>query len=391
MAVRQAWAAGSNCYFQAVARPWRITSIRWSPVVLQTKPAERSSRERFKELLRKVGSGEHTSTGLSRAEADEAFELMLTGEASDAQIGAFLIAHRIRRPEPQELTGMVDTYRRLGPRLTSAPEQARPICFGMPFDGRKRTAPLYPLTTLVLLSVGQPVVLQAGGRMPVKYGITAAELFEALGLQLADLPLEAVQSGFNSHGLALVHQPTHFPLAEHLIPHRDDLGKRPPIASAELLWTAHDGDHLLVSGFVHPPTESRAWEALILAGEHDVITVKGQEGGTDLPISRACITARLRRGRAAERLILHPRDHACFGGDQEWTDLAQWTQQAHEALENRGPLASALRWNAGVYLWMAGASTSLEAGLHQAADLLSQGRGLAVLEQLIQWRASVGG
>ncbi len=356
----------------------------------QTRSAGCSSRERFKQLLRKVGSGEHTSTGLSRAEADEAFELMLTGQASDAQIGAFLIAHRIRRPEPQELTGMVDTYRRLGPRLTSAPDQARPICFGMPFDGRKRTAPLYPLTTLVLLSTGQPVVLQAGGRMPVKYGISAAELFEALGLQLANIPIEAVQTGFEHHGLALVHQPIHFPLAEKLIPHRDDLGKRPPIASAELLWTAHQGDHLMVSGFVHPPTESRAWEALTLAGETDVITVKGQEGGTDLPISRACITARLRRNQAAERLILHPRDHACYGGDQEWADIEQWTQQAHEALQNRGPLASALRWNAGVYLWMSGVSTSLEAGLSQANELLNQGRALATLEQLIQWRASVG-
>ena len=100
------------------------------------------ARQRFKELLRKVGSGEHTSTGLSREEADEALEMMLTGQASDAQIGAFLIAHRIRRPEPQELTGMVDTYRRLGPVLHSASGQSRPLCFGMPFDGRKRTAPL---------------------------------------------------------------------------------------------------------------------------------------------------------------------------------------------------------------------------------------------------------
>ena len=66
-----------------------------------------NKRERFKQLLRKIGSGEHTSKGLSRNEADEALELMLTGGASDVQIGAFLIAHRIRRPEPQELTGML--------------------------------------------------------------------------------------------------------------------------------------------------------------------------------------------------------------------------------------------------------------------------------------------
>ena len=359
--------------------------------VPQASPTAQPAKERFKQLLRKVGSGEHTSKGLTRAEADEAFDLMLTGQASDTQIGAFLIAHRIRRPEPQELSGMVDTYRRLGPEIVSAPDQQRPICFGMPFDGRKRTAPLYPLTALVLLSVGQPVVFQAGGRMPVKYGITASELFTALGLELATLSLDEVQSGFQNQGLALIHQPSHFPLADQLIPHRDDLGKRPPIASAELLWTAHAGEHLLVSGFVHPPTESRAWEALTIAGEADVITVKGLEGGTDLPISRACITARMRQGKAPERLILHPRDHGSFGPDQEWQNLEVWQDQAQDALHNQGPLVSALRWNAGVYLWMAGWSTSLEAGLELAEATLSQGRASSTLQALIQWRASVGG
>ena len=46
------------------------------------------------------------------------------------------------------------------------------------------------------------------------------------------------------------------------------------MASLELMWTAHQGDHLLISGFVHPPTESRAWEALRLANETNLITVK---------------------------------------------------------------------------------------------------------------------
>ena len=70
---------------------------------METSPAA-EKRACFKQLLRKIGSGEHTSKGLTRSEADEAMELMLTGGASDVQIGAFLIAHRIRRPEPQELT-----------------------------------------------------------------------------------------------------------------------------------------------------------------------------------------------------------------------------------------------------------------------------------------------
>ena len=340
-----------------------------------------SGRERFKQHLRKVGSGEHTSKGMSREEAADALELMLYQEATPAQIGAFLIAHRIRRPEPQELTGMLDTYRKLGPVLHSAPGQRSPLCFGMPYDGRTRTAPIYPLTTLVLLSCNQPVVLQGGERMPIKYGITAIELFRSLGLDLRGLPLETVQDGLHNQGFALIHQPDHFAIAESLISYRDELGKRPPVASLELLWTAHQGDHRLISGFVHPPTESRAWEALKLAGETDLFTVKGLEGGTDLPIGRACITARV-LGEQTERLILHPRDHGCHATDVEWTDLTTWQAQAMDALQNRGPLQDSLRWNAGVYLWFAGLSDSLETALETATTVMDEGKALHQLDQL---------
>ena len=104
-----------------------------------------SGRERFKQHLRKVGSGEHTSKGMSRQEAADAMALMLDQEATPAQIGAFMIAHRIRRPEPQELTGMLDTYRSRGPVVQSSTGQRSPLCFGMPFDGRTRTAPILSL------------------------------------------------------------------------------------------------------------------------------------------------------------------------------------------------------------------------------------------------------
>jgi anthranilate phosphoribosyltransferase len=340
--------------------------------------APQEPRLRFRTYLGKVGSGEHTSSGLSREEAADAMELMLDGAASPAQIGAFLIAHRIRRPEPQELTGMLDVYRRRGPTLTS---RKPAICFGMPFDGRNRTAPIYPLTALVLAAAGLPVVLQGGSRMPVKYGVTAAELFESLGLRLIGQSLNQVQTNLDRWKLALVHQPDHFPAAESLVPIRDDIGKRPPLASLELMWTAHQGEHLLVSGFVHPPTEARAWEALRLAGETNVFTVKGLEGSTDLPISRACVTG-LSRGGGNERLILHPRDYGCYGADPAWNDLGSWSQQALAALGGQGELANSLRWNCSTYLWQASHCRNQQEAMQHTDALLQSGAPLRLLEQL---------
>jgi anthranilate phosphoribosyltransferase len=326
-------------------------------------------RARFRELIAKVGSGEHTSTGLSRDEAREAMDLMLGGQASEAQMGAFLIAHRIRRPLPIELTGMLDSYRNHGPVLETP--GCRALCFGVPYDGRSRTAPLLPLTALVLASAGVPVVLHGGDPMPVKFGVTLVELFGALGIGWQGLSLAALQERLERHNLALTHQPDHFAAADRLLPVRDEIGKRPPVASLELLWTPHRGDHLLVSGFVHPPTEKRAWEALAAAGETDVLTVKGLEGSADLPTSRACITARLRANAAPERILLHPRDHGLHGDEVPWHSLESWQRQALAALNGEGPLAAALHWNLGAYLWLAGLHPSLPQALDQAHALLA--------------------
>ena len=336
-------------------------------------------RARFRELIAKVGSGEHTSTGLSRDEARDAMDLMLQGQASDAQLGAFLIAHRIRRPLPIELTGMLDSYRNHGPKLETPGRQA--ICFGVPYDGRSRTAPLLPLLALVLASAEIPVVLHGGDPMPVKYGVTLAELFAALGIECRGLSLAALQQRLSTHHLALTHQPDHFPAAERLLPVRDEIGKRPPVASLELLWTPHCGDHLLVSGFVHPPTEKRAWEALATAGETQVLTVKGLEGSTDLPTTRAGITARVQNGEV-ERILMHPRDHGIEADEVAWVCLETWKDQALAALAGEGPLAEGLAWNLAAFLWQAGACSSLPAALEQSRALLQARSGERLRQQI---------
>ena len=342
-------------------------------------------KEQFKTYLRKIGSGEQTSRGMSREESAHALKLILKAQATPAQIGAFMIAHRIRRPEPQELAGMIDTYLEFGPQLQSRQGQRRPICFGMPFDGRSRTSPVYPLTALLLISAGQPLILQGGQRMPIKYGVTTAELFESLGLCLTGLPIGKVQTCFEENEFALINQPDHFPSAETLIRYRDELGKRAPLASMELMWTAHKGEHLLISGFVHPPTEARAWKTFDLMGETSVISVKGLEGGTDLPISRPCITGH-RKDNQSQRIILHPRDYECSGKDLEWRNIDEWSNHALAALKNTGPLQQALRWNAGVYLWFSGIAHSLEDGLSKAETHMASGQVKTKLEQLISWR-----
>src|SRR4028118_526734 len=133
----------------------------------------------FRELLKKVGSGSHTSKDLTRQEAADAMRMMLLAEATPAQIGAFLISHRIKRPTGEELAGMLDAYDQLGLRLQPlSSTNSQVIVLGIPYDGRSRTAPVSPITALILTTVGQPVVMHGGDIMPTKYGIPLIDIWQ---------------------------------------------------------------------------------------------------------------------------------------------------------------------------------------------------------------------
>ena len=130
-----------------------------------------------------------------------------------------------------------------------------------------------------------------------------------------------------------------------------------------------------MSGFVHAPTEDLAGATWRLLGQDEGLTVKGLEGGVDLPTSRVAVAGHWRRGSALpERLLLHARDYDLRAPESELGTLAQWSEQALAALRCEGPLAKGLIWNAGFYLWRQGTSPTLDAGLAKAEGLLQDSR-----------------
>jgi len=248
----------------------------------------------FRELLRKIGSGVHTGENLTRTESAAATRMMLLGEATPAQMGAFMISHRIKRPTGEELAGMLDAYEELGPRLAYPNREkgfsvSSVAVFGVAYDGRSRTAPVSPLTALILAATGVPTLMHGGDIMPTKEGIPLIEIWRGLGVDWAKLSLEKVQQVFDNTGLGFVYLPTHFPQAESLVPYRREIGKRSPFSTMELMWCPCDGDVNVISGYVHPPTEGMFINAFELRGVKNYTTVKGLEGSCDLPRDRTAI------------------------------------------------------------------------------------------------------
>ena len=336
----------------------------------------------FRALLKKVGSGTHTSEHLTREESETATRLMLLQEATPAQIGAFMISHRIKRPTGEELAGMLDAYDLLGPKLTAIAAPVTVMC--NPYDGRSRTAPINCLVSLILAAAGAPVIQHGGDRMPTKEGVPLIELWQGLGVNWATLSLVQVQEILEATGLGFVYLPNHFPLAQAIVPYRDQIGKRPPFATLELMWCPYVVEAHLVCGYVHPPTEGMFREAFAFRGTTNFTTVKGLEGSCDLPCDRTVILG-IQKIDEFERLTLVPRDYGFAAKEVPLMSTHELIAEMKTVLKAKpSELFQATLWNSGFYLWRAGLCSDLEIGFLTAQELLRSGQVEQKLKQVME-------
>ncbi|XZN89228.1 MAG: anthranilate phosphoribosyltransferase family protein [Microcoleus sp.] len=342
----------------------------------------------FRELLRKIGSGVHTGENLTRTESAAATRMMLLGEATPAQMGAFMISHRIKRPTGEELAGMLDAYEELGPKLAHPNREkgfsvSSVAVFGVAYDGRSRTAPVSPLTALILATAGVPTLMHGGDIMPTKEGIPLIEIWRGLGVDWAKLTLEKVQQVFDNTGLGFVYLPTHFPQAESLVPYRREIGKRSPFSTMELMWCPCDGDVNVISGYVHPPTEGMFIKAFELRGVKNYTTVKGLEGSCDLPRDRTAIIGIAKPDIEFERVLLAHGDYGFSSTNSALESTSELLKQMQEVLQGKpSELMQSTIWNSGFYLWRSGVCLDINSGFIKAEILLSSGQVYQKLEEV---------
>lgn len=340
----------------------------------------------FCELLKKVGSGPHTSKALTRSEAAQAARLILEAVATPAQIGAFLIAHRMKRPVAAELAGFLDAYDRACPPLAALELRSRLAVLGNPYDGRSRTAPMTPVTALILAAANVPVLMHGGDRIPTKFGLPLIEIWQQLGVHFKGLDRAQIQNLLAATNLSFLYTPEHFAATTVVNDYRAQIGKRPPIATVELMWTPYAGPAHLLAGFVHPPTERFMQETFALRGVDTYTLIKGLEGSGDLPRERTAIISTQRPGETEpQRLKLHARDYDLQGPDVPLESLEHFIEQIQAVLAGQDTdYGRAAIWNGGFYLWSMGVTETLGAGFEQARSLLQSGAAADALTQLQQ-------
>jgi anthranilate phosphoribosyltransferase len=170
----------------------------------------------LKALIAKVAAG----TALSREESRRAFDIMMSGEATPAQIGGFLMALRIRGETVDEITGAVEVMREKMLRVT-VPEGAIDIV-GTGGDGSGS----YNVSTaaaFVVAGAGVPVAKHGNRALSSRSG--AADTLMALGVRI-DIGPEHIAACVAEAGVGFMFAPAHHAAMKHVGPARVELGTR---------------------------------------------------------------------------------------------------------------------------------------------------------------------
>jgi anthranilate phosphoribosyltransferase len=328
----------------------------------------------LKPFLAKVANGD----ALTRAEAEEAFGVMMAGEATPAQIGGFLMALRVRGETVEEIAGAVSVMRANMLKVV-APADAVDIVG----TGGDHAGTLNVSTCAAFILAGCGITVAKHGNRALSSRSGSADVLMSLGVKVDLTPAE-ISRVIAEAGLGFMFAPTHHAAMRFVGPSRVELGTRTIFNLLGPLANPAGVEHLLI-GVFSPDWLMPLAETLRTLGTRNAWVVYGDGldemtvcGRTDIVTLRDGVIAR--RAIEPEDLGLRRADIAEIkGGDAE-----------HNALALRAVLEGDINGyrdiallNAAGALTMAGRVEDLAAGLTLARDSIDSGRALAALTRLI--------
>jgi anthranilate phosphoribosyltransferase len=131
-------------------------------------------------FIKEIGRGPNGARALSAADACALYEAMLAGEVSDVELGAVLIAYRLKGETPAELSGMLAAAHATLTPLAAPELPMRPVSIPT-YNGARKQPNLTPLLALLLAREGVPVLVHGVTSDPGR--VTSAEIFTFLGIE----------------------------------------------------------------------------------------------------------------------------------------------------------------------------------------------------------------
>ncbi len=235
----------------------------------------------LRDLMRILGSARRDGRNLTCEEAYGAFRAILSGESTEIQTGAFLIALRWKGVTVEEVTGFARAAREAA-RIPCR-EVRDLVCVCPSQEGAERVPPLDFAASLVAASAGAKVLLISDRCVPPKRGLTAASVLEGMGLQLTFDPSEA-ETWVSELGVAAIGASGMLPALMGLRKVRSEIGVRTPLSTVEKLL-APPGASVVV-GAQGGPVLGLAVGVVQALGHPRGIVIQGVEAGVVPSVKR---------------------------------------------------------------------------------------------------------
>ena len=327
----------------------------------------------LKPVLARLALGE----SLSEAETEHAFGTIMAGEATPAQIGALLMAMRMRGETVAELTGAVRAMR--GRMLAiEAPDGAIDVCG----TGGDNAGTLNVSTAVTFVLAGAGVKVAKHGNRALSSRTGGADVLAALGVDL-DTPIERLAEVLRVAGCVFLFAPRHHAGMRHAGGPRAEIGTRTIFNLLGPMANPANVRRQLTGVFAPAWAEPMA-EALGALGSTHVWMVHGQ-GLDELTLAGENQVVEWAQGRL-RRFVVMPEDaglgrapiEAIRGGD-----AAQNAAALLGLLEGApGAYRDTVLLNAGAGLIVAGRAVTLPEGVALARQALDSGAARMALERL---------
>ena len=336
----------------------------------------------IRESIDTVVSGQ----SLSMEDASLVMREIMEGEATPAQLGAFLTALALKGETTQEIAGMAKVMREMALQVKVDGELIDTV--GTGGDG-KNTFNISTATAFVAAGAGLKVAKH--GNRAASGSCGSADVLEALGVQI-ELSPEAVAQCVNAVGVGFMFAPAFHPAMRYAGPVRREIGIRTVFNILGPL-TNPAGAQTQLLGVAFPELGGIMAEVLGFLGSHHAMIVHGHGGLDEISLSGDTSVWEVRGGEV-EEWTLHVEDtglpetpiEAIRGGTKE--ENAATMRRVFQG--EQGPVRDMVLLNSAGVLMVGDKAESIRKGVEMSAGIIASGAALAKLDQMIEVTQRLG-
>jgi anthranilate phosphoribosyltransferase len=337
----------------------------------------------FKQFLTRIIKRQN----LTEPEMSDMMNIVLTGQATEAQIGAMMAALATKGETFEELAGAARAMRRNARRIQAMGSAVVDTC-GTGGDG---VGSFNISTTTAFVVAGCGVTVAKHGNRSVSSKCGSADVLEVLGVKL-DTDPEIVEEAVQAIGIGFLFAPLYHSAMKHAAKPRQELGVRSIFNMLGPLTNPASANCQLLGVFAPALTEMFA-QALKLLGARSAWVVHGHDGLDEISVCAPTRVSEL-KAVAIRTYDIHPEQY--FGVLADPGQMAGGAPEQNAAITrgvlsgDKGPRRDVVLINAGAALVAAGKADTLKDGIGMAAAAIDQGRATEKLDALIAYTREHG-